>query len=384
MNVAGKVASLISQGVYSVATPFHPFGGAVDIIVVQQQDGTFRSTPWYVRFGKFQGVLKGAEKIVRINVNGVEANFHMCLDNSGEAYFIREVVSGKDSEANGVLKVSDSPEGTSREDSSIDCSNNDDSKRDNSVDNMGDSLDVRRLERTESNSERRFYEFQDEQSSFEGSVELSEYGSNRFENLDRRRGLCRIAEFRSSLRTGEEAWATDYIGDLDPSTPEVGSENICNINNDSNSFGHQLEVCEGGGEHVCQAQEPHKITCQVGNADQTEMDSPLEILEEAEDSQENSPHSPPSSMASPNLHIGVDPSDNNAASSDHMGSDNIPIRSVGSDQELADKEMQSSRKEPAPEDDCSKSETMEPQTTNSSEGMKPDSSMSNGCQLFEI
>ncbi|XP_020113999.1 phosphatidate phosphatase PAH1 [Ananas comosus] len=91
MNVVGKVGSLISQGVYSVATPFHPFGGAVDVIVVEQQDGTYRSTPWYVRFGKFQGVLKGAEKIVTISVNGVEANFHMYLDNSGQAYFMREV-----------------------------------------------------------------------------------------------------------------------------------------------------------------------------------------------------------------------------------------------------------------------------------------------------
>ncbi|KAJ4795915.1 Phosphatidate phosphatase [Rhynchospora pubera] len=97
MNVVGKVGSLISQGVYSVATPFHPFGGAVDVIVVQQEDGTYRSTPWYVRFGKFQGVLKGAEKVVSISVNGVEAPFHMYLDNSGQAYFMREVVPGPES-----------------------------------------------------------------------------------------------------------------------------------------------------------------------------------------------------------------------------------------------------------------------------------------------
>ncbi|KAF3321939.1 phosphatidate phosphatase PAH1 isoform X1 [Carex littledalei] len=97
MNVVGKVGSLISQGVYSVATPFHPFGGAVDVVVVQQEDGTYRSTPWYVRFGKFQGVLKGAEKVVTISVNGVEAPFHMYLDNSGQAYFMREVVPGPES-----------------------------------------------------------------------------------------------------------------------------------------------------------------------------------------------------------------------------------------------------------------------------------------------
>lgn len=97
----GRVGSLISQGVYSVATPFHPFGGAVDIIAVEQEDGTYRSTPWYVCFGKFQGVLKGAEKVVTISVNGVEANFHMYLDNSGKAYFMREVApGGEESESN--------------------------------------------------------------------------------------------------------------------------------------------------------------------------------------------------------------------------------------------------------------------------------------------
>ncbi|KAG0465135.1 hypothetical protein HPP92_019299 [Vanilla planifolia] len=94
MNVVGRVSNLISQGVYSVATPFHPFGGAVDIIVVEQEDGTYRSTPWYVRFGKFQGIIKGAEKVVTIAVNDLAANFHMYLDSSGQAYFMQEVMTG--------------------------------------------------------------------------------------------------------------------------------------------------------------------------------------------------------------------------------------------------------------------------------------------------
>lgn len=101
MNVVGRVGSLISQGVYSVATPFHPFGGAVDIIAVEQPDGSYRSTPWYVRFGKFQGVLKGAEKVVTITVNGVDASFHMLLDNSGQAYFMRELVPGSEDTGTG-------------------------------------------------------------------------------------------------------------------------------------------------------------------------------------------------------------------------------------------------------------------------------------------
>jgi len=115
MNVVGRVGSVISQGVYSVATPFHPFGGAVDIIAVEQPDGSYRSTPWYVRFGKFQGVLKGAEKVVTITVNGVEASFHMHLDNSGQAYFMRELVPGsEDSGTGSEEEASNEPEPPAR------------------------------------------------------------------------------------------------------------------------------------------------------------------------------------------------------------------------------------------------------------------------------
>ncbi|KAL6995518.1 phosphatidate phosphatase [Sarracenia purpurea var. burkii] len=91
MYTVGRLGSYITRGVYSFSAPFHPFGGAVDIIVVEQQDGSFKSSPWYVRFGKFQGVLKSKEKIVTISVDGVQADFHMYLDNKGEAYFLREV-----------------------------------------------------------------------------------------------------------------------------------------------------------------------------------------------------------------------------------------------------------------------------------------------------
>ncbi|KAL2537987.1 uncharacterized protein Fot_19389 [Forsythia ovata] len=91
MQAVGKLGSYISRSVYTVSGPFHPFGGAVDIVVVKQPDGSYKSSPWYVRFGKFQGVLKTKEKVVNISVNGVEANFHMYLDHKGEAYFLREV-----------------------------------------------------------------------------------------------------------------------------------------------------------------------------------------------------------------------------------------------------------------------------------------------------
>eukprot|EP00250_Pteridium_aquilinum_P019961 c24645_g1_i1 orf=805-3201(+) len=91
MYAVGMLGSYLTQGVYAVAGPFQPFGGAVDIIVVQQEDGTFKSSPWYVKFGDFQGVLKSREKIVDIAVNDIPADFHMFLDNKGEAYFEKEV-----------------------------------------------------------------------------------------------------------------------------------------------------------------------------------------------------------------------------------------------------------------------------------------------------
>lgn len=99
----GRLGSFISQGVYTVTGPLHPFGGAVDIVVVEQQDGTFKSSPWFVRFGKFQGVLKSREKIVDISVNGVHADFHMYLDHKGEAFFLRKIDSEEQEEEEGQL-----------------------------------------------------------------------------------------------------------------------------------------------------------------------------------------------------------------------------------------------------------------------------------------
>ncbi|KAJ8772840.1 hypothetical protein K2173_028017 [Erythroxylum novogranatense] len=97
MYTMGRLGSYISGGLYTVSGPFHVFGGAVDIIVVEQPDGSFKSSPWYVRFGKFQGVLKAKETIVNISVNGVDANFHMHLDQRGQAYFLKELEGEEDS-----------------------------------------------------------------------------------------------------------------------------------------------------------------------------------------------------------------------------------------------------------------------------------------------
>ena len=55
----------------------------MDIIVVKQEDGTYKSSPWYVKFGKFQGVLKRSEKVVEVAVNDEPVKFHMYLDATG-------------------------------------------------------------------------------------------------------------------------------------------------------------------------------------------------------------------------------------------------------------------------------------------------------------
>nr|GMD65400.1 phosphatidate phosphatase PAH1-like isoform X1 [Ipomoea batatas] len=318
MNVVGKVGSIITAGVYSVATPFHPFGGAVDIIAVKQQDGSFRSTPWYVRFGKFQGVLKGAEKEVRIEVNGVEADFHMYLDHSGEAYFIREVDSDKENEGNECLKDTDSFDG-SREGSSIDNANGGEispgvhskSEPNDEESEMQDerlAFGVDRFERTESG--RRFYEFDDVDSSLEGSIDLSGYESSLYENLEtveqvlesqnsgsevvlvsvdghiltapissseRNTENVELATPQFHLGPGEETdfcetnteintekvkWGTDNLSSTGISSQRVASTDASSSNSEHGPAEHLLEVSKGDGEHLSQVQETSYVEAQ--------------------------------------------------------------------------------------------------------------------------
>lgn len=509
MNVVGIVGSLISQGVYSVATPFHPFGGAVDVIVVQQQDGTFRTTPWYVRFGKFQGVLKGAEKIVRISVNGEEANFHMYLDNSGEAYFIREV-SSEGKGTNGIIKESDGLEVI--DDSSKDNGDNvtvNTCKLESSVSDPG-VVQIRDecassggwLERVESDNDRRFYEFQDDQSSHEGSVELSEYGSNQYESFDHvghfgeSRALdsevvlvsvdghiltapisssegntenlqlitpqfhlgpgegTDFCEGNEEFSAGEGPWAAGYLNELDSASANVDSQNVCSVNNDNSAFGHQLEVCEGEKEKASLADrtqdvatqgrgpsmqsnledknisierkdvfrsclELTELATQVVNGDIRHLNSSLKVQEGMENSQEKSPQGlravddtehghvvqfsnddelsscnpeSPWNTTSPDLCVEVEPNEKNELSMEHIELDNMSVPSVRNDPEWKDEQFgmlavegtNGSPQRPAPEDACSKSETVETQATISCEGIQTDSSISKGLLLVLI
>lgn len=63
--------------------------GAVDIIVVPQRDGTLRSTPFHVRFGKFH-LFTPTSKRIFISVNGEKIDgVEMRLSQTGEAHFVR-------------------------------------------------------------------------------------------------------------------------------------------------------------------------------------------------------------------------------------------------------------------------------------------------------
>ncbi|XP_030761072.1 phosphatidate phosphatase LPIN3 [Sitophilus oryzae] len=64
--------------------------GAIDVVVVEQPDGTYNCSPFHVRFGKL-GVLRSKEKVVDIEINGEALDIHMKLGESGEAFFVEEL-----------------------------------------------------------------------------------------------------------------------------------------------------------------------------------------------------------------------------------------------------------------------------------------------------
>ncbi|KZV50241.1 hypothetical protein F511_03195 [Dorcoceras hygrometricum] len=431
MNVVGKVGSFITQGMYSVATPFHPFGGAVDIIVVKQNDGTFKSTPWYVRFGKFQGVLKGAEKVVRIEVNGVEANFHMYLDNAGEAYFVREVDPEKDDtegckdsaklEAN--INVGDEAKGSEFHRSEAnEYYDGEVEVRDERV-----TLGMDRLERADSDVERIFYEFQDDQSSLEDSIEFSEYGSSRFDNLGNMEhvlesqdsnsevilvsvdGHILTAPISSSERNaenvqlstpqfhlgpgeetedynrGEGSWPDDLLSEQ--GTPDSGHrDREHSIDSSSDSAAKPFNR----NEVFKSCMELQELESESTNEDEEHMNSPLEVLDKSprsplvngeseerneEISRNNDLIFPqdsgfPSSSPLQELKVICKSDGEETFDTEHDGPVSMAVQSDNNDPELltqADVDLSSIRMHsgegaPASEEECSKSEHLEPHT----------------------
>ena len=63
--------------------------GAVDVVMVEQQDNSFHSTAFHVRFGKI-GAVWSAGQIIDIEINGREVEMKMVLDQRGQAFFPTE------------------------------------------------------------------------------------------------------------------------------------------------------------------------------------------------------------------------------------------------------------------------------------------------------
>ena len=84
----------IGSGVSKTWNSINPatLSGAIDVIVVEQEDGTLACSPFHVRFGKFS-LLRPYEKKVEFKVNGEKKDFAMKLGEGGEAFFVFETTS---------------------------------------------------------------------------------------------------------------------------------------------------------------------------------------------------------------------------------------------------------------------------------------------------
>ncbi|XP_075033731.1 phosphatidate phosphatase LPIN3-like isoform X2 [Mixophyes fleayi] len=92
MNYVGQLAGSVLGRVRELYKGVNPatLSGSIDVVVVRQPDGSFRSSPFHVRFGKL-GILHSAEMTVDIEVNGEPVDLQMRLGDNGEAFFIQNV-----------------------------------------------------------------------------------------------------------------------------------------------------------------------------------------------------------------------------------------------------------------------------------------------------
>ncbi|KPI38937.1 Nuclear elongation and deformation protein 1 [Cyphellophora attinorum] len=81
----------LGSGVSKTWNSINPatLSGAIDVIVVEQSDGTLACSPFHVRFGKFS-LLRPSERRVEFKVNGVRQDYDMKLGDGGEAFFVFE------------------------------------------------------------------------------------------------------------------------------------------------------------------------------------------------------------------------------------------------------------------------------------------------------
>uniref|UniRef100_A0A8C9QBL6 phosphatidate phosphatase n=1 Tax=Spermophilus dauricus TaxID=99837 RepID=A0A8C9QBL6_SPEDA len=97
MNYVGQLAGTVFGTMKELYRGLNPatLSGGIDVLVVKQVDGSFRCSPFHVRFGKL-GVLRSREKVVDIEINGEPVDLHMKLGDSGEAFFVQELDSDEE------------------------------------------------------------------------------------------------------------------------------------------------------------------------------------------------------------------------------------------------------------------------------------------------
>lgn len=71
----------------AVTAALPTFGGAVDVIAVQQPDGSICCSEFHVRFGHYQGIVGRKPHAVYLAVNGVQLGAKLRLARSGTVYF---------------------------------------------------------------------------------------------------------------------------------------------------------------------------------------------------------------------------------------------------------------------------------------------------------
>ncbi|XP_075427968.1 LOW QUALITY PROTEIN: phosphatidate phosphatase LPIN3-like [Ascaphus truei] len=99
MNYVGQLAGSMLGRVRDLYNGMNPatLTGSIDVVVVRHPDGTFRGSPFHVRFGKL-GVMRSAELEVDIEVNGEPVDLQMKLGENGEAFFLQELGGSEDTE----------------------------------------------------------------------------------------------------------------------------------------------------------------------------------------------------------------------------------------------------------------------------------------------
>ncbi|KAK4626455.1 Nuclear elongation and deformation protein 1 [Fulvia fulva] len=109
MQYVRSITGSVSKGWNSINPA--TLSGAIDVIVVEQEDGSLACSPFHIRFGKFS-LLRPYEKKVEFKVNGEKQDYPMKLGEGGEAFFVFETLQSVPTEfqTSPVVSPAASPE----------------------------------------------------------------------------------------------------------------------------------------------------------------------------------------------------------------------------------------------------------------------------------